>query len=76
MDNLKNTNQEASQQAVQAELDGNLDNLVCDCLFDLKNGNGSAEHVIRAFQRDSVREAVEAFKRVTLDAVRALEVSK
>ena len=65
-----------TQQEIQAELAGSLDNLVCDCLFDLEKGNGSAEKVIRAFQRASVREAVEAFKRVTLDAIRALEVSK
>lgn len=48
---------------------GEMDNLVCDCLFDLKNQNGSTEEIIRMFQENSMREAVDNFKAEAMKAI-------
>jgi hypothetical protein len=52
-----------------SDLDGELDNLICDCVFDLEKQNGSTEQILRDFQRCSVRVAVDEFKKVTMKAL-------
>ena len=52
-----------------SDFDGEMDNLVCDCLFDLKNQAGTTEEIIRCFQRNSMREAVDAFKAEAMKAI-------
>lgn len=53
-----------------SDFEGEMDNLVCDCLFDLKNQNGTTEEIIRCFQRNSMREAVDNFKKEAMKAIK------